>query len=97
MKSIFQYVKNFPALTQFHMIAQGAVITIAGLMMPRNNLGVIVGGVLFTVAAVVLVIGARLVSARNEVLIGEIVEVQQPQLTDVQAHTRRAPELPQAA
>lgn len=88
---------KIPAYTRYGLLVHGAVVTVAGLIMPRNNTEVLVAGVLMLVAAAVLMVLSALAGRKPEVLVGEIVGVQQPQLTDVQAHMRRAPELPQAA
>lgn len=94
MKSVFRKLKNSPN-TQHGlraMAAQGVVALAAGLVMPREHVWIaVLGGTAF-VLAVVLLVGAWAV---RDVLEGEVIGEQQPQLTDVQAHMRRTPALPQ--
>jgi hypothetical protein len=60
-----------------------------------SPLGLIVLGSLSTLLAVAILIAIR--TAPAAAVKGVIVVPQQPQLSDVQTHTRRTPELPQAA
>jgi hypothetical protein len=92
MKSAFRIVKNWPITTRIHLIAQGVILTGAGLIFRHDYPGILVGGALFAIVAVTLVVGAALVSEPVE---GEVVVEQQPQLTDVQLHTSGTYALPQ--
>lgn len=83
-------------------LAEGVLTTIAGLMFqaqPAHNLQIspttlLAIGIASIVLATATLIATYLV---DPVLVGEIVEIKQPQLPDVQVHTHRTPELSQAA
>lgn len=93
---------KIPAYTRYGLLAHGVALTIGGLIMPRNSAEVLAtGGALIVVAVVLSVLSALArvpaVVVTTEVLQGDIVGEQQPQLTDVQCTCTRTHALPQAA
>jgi hypothetical protein len=94
MKTFFRTIKKLDLHVRLGSIAHGLVMLVAGIVMPRDGRPIIIGGAVFTAVALILVIGSMMV---DEIIEGEIVDRQQPQLTDVQVHTHRAHELSQVA
>lgn len=105
MKSFVRRLANVRHAV-YGFLIQGVIVAAAGLYFDVNNIENHQDNPLFAApfligfGALCAVLGAGLVVATHlvePVLEGEIVVLQQPQLPDVQTHTRPHPELPQAA